>query len=400
MNVTCKNILSLPYVNQLKLLAGKEGLNHVISGVYYTEGYQLEDQLKGGELVIIKGMMAGEKGILLNLINALYEKNVAGVVINLSSYIREIPQAIIDRGDFLGLPVFEMPAKLSIVDVSKSICLAIFKEESFQHDINEILSEVLSGGRITEKRLKRLETAGFLPGAMYNAIVIRIRENGTMPSDPETAIEPEELYQETQWDWKFHWLDQLICEYLGMEQVLSTADGDSYIWIIAGNEILDPWEFRKSFPAYLHNRTVGTSYLIGVGNSFRDLKHMKSSVDNAQQAIRLGQSKNPKGEMFLYEIELGRRVMKLEEKGKLPEVASQILQDLMLPEREELLRTLIQYVRCGFRTELAAEALSIHENTVHDRLHKIEELLKVDLKNPSDIIKLSMAVEIVRTTQN
>ena len=400
MNVTCKNILSLPYANQLKLLAGKEGLNHVISWVYYMEDYHYVDWLKGGELVIVTGLITREEeGMLLDLINALYEKNVAGVVINLSFYIREIPQAVIDRGNFLGLPIFEMPAMLRIVDVSQSICFAIFKEETSQYDVNVTLFGILSGSRITAKRLNRLELAGFQPGAPYRAIVIQIRESATMP-EPGMAIEPEELYQEAQWDREFHRLDQLIREYLGTEQVLTTSDEDSYIWIAQMDENLSSREVGDRFLTHLHNRTTGTSYRIGIGSVFRDLKDMKASVDNAQRAIRLGQNETPEGELYLYDNMIVLRLFeKFEDKEELREIAAQILQDLMLPEREELLRTLVQYVKCGFQAKRAAEALFIHENTMHYRLRKIEEMLKVDLKDPHDAFSLTLAVEIVNATQ-
>ena len=400
MNVTCKNILSLPYANQLKLLAGKEGLNHVISWVYYMEDYHYVDWLKGGELVIVTGLITREEeGMLLDLINALYEKNVAGVVINLSFYIREIPQAVIDRGNFLGLPIFEMPAMLRIVDVSQSICFAIFKEETSQYDVNVTLFGILSGSRITAKRLNRLELAGFQSGASYRAIVIQIRESATMP-ESGMAIEPEELYQEAQWDREFHRLDQLIREYLGTEQVLTTSDEDSYIWIAQMDENLSLREVGDRFLTHLHNRTTGTSYCIGIGSVFRDLKDMKASVDNAQRAIRLGQNETPEGELYLYDNMIVLRLFeKFEDKEELREIAAQILQDLMLPEREELLRTLVQYVKCGFQAKRAAEALFIHENTMHYRLRKIEEMLKVDLKDPHDAFSLTLAVEIVNATQ-
>ena len=401
MNVTCKTILSLPYANQLKLLAGKEGLNHVISWVYYMEDYHYVDWLKGGELVIVTGLITREEeGMLLDLINALYEKNVAGVVINLSFYIREIPQAVIDRGNFLGLPIFEMPAMLRIVDVSQSICFAIFKEETSQYDVNVTLFGILSGSRITAKRQKRLELAGFQPGAPYRAIVIQIRETKATP-EPGAAIEPEELYQEAQWDREFHRLDQLIREYLGTEQVLTTSDEDSYIWIAPMDENLSSREFGDRFLTHLHNRTSGMAYRIGIGSVFRDLKDMKASVDNAQRAIRLGQNETPEGELYLYDNMIALRLFeKFADKDELQEIAAQVLQELMLPDREELLRTLIQYVKCGFQAKRAAEALFIHENTMHYRLHKIEELLKVDLKNPRDIFNLTLAVEIVNATQN
>lgn len=402
MNVTCKTILSLPYANQLKLLAGKEGMNHVISWVYYMEDYHYVDWLKGGELVIVTGLITREEeGMLLDLINALYEKNVAGVVINLSFYIREIPQAVIDRGNFLGLPIFEMPAMLRIVDVSQSICFAIFKEETSQYDVNVTLFGILSGSRITAKRLNRLELAGYRQGYAYRAVVIRIRESGAPVPGAETSTEPEGLYQEAQWDREFHRLDHIIREYLGTEQVLTTSDEDSYIWIAPMEEDCGVREFGESFRNYLHNRTTGTTYLIGIGSIFRDLKDMKASVDNAQRAIRLGQSETPEGEMFLYDNMIVLRLFeKFEDKEELREIAAQILQDLMLPDREELLRTLIQYVKCGFQAKRAAEALFIHENTMHYRLRKIEDMLKMDLKDPHDAFSLTLAVEIVNATQN
>ena len=403
MNVTCKNILSLPYANQLKLLAGKEGMNHVISWVYYMEDYHYVDWLKGGELVIVTGLVTREEeGMLLDLINALYEKNVAGVVINLSFYIREIPQAVIDRGNFLGLPIFEMPAMLRIVDVSQSICFAIFKEETSQYDVNVTLFGILSGSRITAKRLKRLEAAGYRQGSAYRAVVIRIRENGTDLREAEESADG--MYQEAQWDREFHRLDQVIREYLRTENILTTSDEDAYIWIAPMGEEKSVQEFKEAFRevflAHLHAKTAGESYTLGIGNVFRDLKDMKASVDNAEEAIRLGQSENPEEECFFYDNMIVLRLFeKFEDKKELTDIAAQILQDLMLPENEELLRTLIRYVKCGFQAKKAAEELFIHENTMHYRLHKIEEMLKVNFKDAHDTFSLTLAVEIVRATQ-
>ena len=399
MNVTCKNILSLPYANQLKLLAGKEGLNHVISWVYYMEDYHYVDWLKGGELVIVTGLITREEeGMLLDLINALYEKNVAGVVINLSFYIREIPRAVIDRGNFLGLPIFEMPSMLRIVDVSQSICFAIFKEETSQYDVNVTLFGILSGSRITAKRLNRLEIAGYRQGTAYRAVVIRMRENDA--SLTESLEAKEALYQEAQWDREFHRMDQVIREYLGTENTLTTTDEDSYIWLAPMEEGKNVQEFRREFLEHLHGKTTKESYLVGIGNVFRDLKDMKASVENAEEAIRLGQSEDPEEECFLYDNMIVLRLFeKFEDKKELAEIAEQVLQDLMQPRNEELLRTLIQYVKCGFQAKKAAEDLFIHENTMHYRLHKIEDLLKVDFKNPHDTFSLTLAVEIVNAIQ-
>lgn len=98
------------------------------------EDYHYVDWLKDGELVIVIGLITREEeGMLLDLINAFYEKNVAGVVINLSFYIREIPQTFVDRGNFWGLPIFEMPAMLRIVECCQ-MCWNLYR---MQHICNK-----------------------------------------------------------------------------------------------------------------------------------------------------------------------------------------------------------------------------------------------------------------------
>lgn len=123
MVVTCKNITSLPYANQLKLLAGKDVLDHPITWVYYMEDSFYVDWLKGGELVITTGLVTKEDSEkLISMIDAVAAKDVAGFVINIGIYISKIPQEVIDYCEEIGLPLFEMPENVRIEDVSQNIC--------------------------------------------------------------------------------------------------------------------------------------------------------------------------------------------------------------------------------------------------------------------------------------
>lgn len=93
MVVTCKNITSLPYANQLKLLAGKDALDHPITWVYYMEDPFYVDWLKGGELVITTGLVTKEDSEkLIDMIDAAATKDIAGFVINIGIYISKIPE--------------------------------------------------------------------------------------------------------------------------------------------------------------------------------------------------------------------------------------------------------------------------------------------------------------------
>ncbi len=391
MSVTCRSILSLPYANQLKPLAGKDGMDNVISWVYCMEDPHYVDWLKGGELVLITGLVTKERdNMLLDMINALYEKNVAGVIINLSFYIKEIPRSVIERGDFLGLPIFEMPEMMRIVDISQSICFAIFKEETAQYDVNITLFGLLSGSRLTAKRLSRLEAAGYQQKGKYRAVVLKILEI------QNSGVSREKLYDEETWDREFHRLDQIINGYTKGEGRLTTSDEDSYIWMAPVDECTDIQEFADRFAAYLSEKCPRTRYQIGIGSVFSDLRQLKNSVESAQEAIRIGSADSERKDVYIYDdMILLRLFEKFEDKDELMQIAAQILKELLLPENEELLQTLLAYIKCGFLAKQAAKELFIHENTMHYRLKKIASMLKVDFKNHRDLFHLTLAAEIV-----
>ena len=91
---------------------------------------------------------------------------------------------------------------------------------------------------------------------------------------------------------------------------------------------------------------------------------------------------------------------KFEDKEELLQIAAQVLKELMLPEQEELLKTLMEYVKAGFQAKAAAGSLYIHENTMHYRLKKIGDILRMDLKDYQDLFKINLALEILNVCRN
>lgn len=394
MKVTCRSILNLPYANQLKPVAGKEGMDREISWVYYMEEPHYIEWLKGGELVLITGLVTKEReDCLLGLINALYEKNVAGIIINLGVYIKSIPQAVLDRGDFLGLPVFEMPELIRIVDISQSICFAICRQEKEEYDVSVALLGLLSGSRLTAKRISCLEAAGYQPRKRYRGVVIQSR--GLQESEPQK----EPIYSEAdQREREFHMLDQTVRSFMQGQECLTANDDENYIWMAPAEDIL---EKIGDLIRYLHGKYKNGAFRIGVGNVFSDLRQFKSSVESGLEAIRIG-AENQKGkEIFVYDDMILLRLFdRFENKEELLQIASQVLKALMLPEHEELLKTLAEYVRAGFQAKAAAGNLYIHENTMHYRLKKIGDILQMDLKDYQDLFKINLALEILNVCRN
>ena len=67
------------------------------------------------------------------------------MVLNLSTFLPAIPPSVLALGERLGLPLFEMPAEVRMVDVSQSIAFAIFQQRQKTGQVEGALRDLLTG---------------------------------------------------------------------------------------------------------------------------------------------------------------------------------------------------------------------------------------------------------------
>jgi hypothetical protein len=70
-----------------------------------------------------------------------------------------------------------------------------------------------------------------------------------------------------------------------------------------------------------------------------------------------------------------------------------------LADRENLLAGLRAYFESDQNINLAAEALSIHHNSLRYRLAKVEELLSINLKQPAAVSSAFLALTAIDLTR-
>ena len=187
MGIPCRMIMNLPYANQFQLLAGASGLNNQIQWVHILEEPKYVEWLRGGELIIMTGVVTGEdKKKLEDLILRLFEKEVAGVLIALSTFLPAVPPELCTLCDRLGLPLFMAPAHVRTLDISQSICFAIFQRRKRADEKAELLQNLLYGKRLSEKRVQRLRTQGFDGTRRYRAVWFQV----TISMQPEPEANP------------------------------------------------------------------------------------------------------------------------------------------------------------------------------------------------------------------
>lgn len=389
--ITCRQLTELPYANKLKLLAGKEGLGRQVQWVYYLEIPEYVKWLKGGELVILSGVLSrGRTEELIRLVGQLYDKQVAGIVVNLSSYIGSVPEAVIREGDALGLPVYEMPAEIRIVDISQSICFAVFQEKRREGTYKNILMEAIYGKRITEKRIKTLEREGFVEGDSYFTVVLQMRAK-------EKQREEDVFYTEDTQEALLDRMDNAISSYFAREnsRILHTFDEEQEILVLSKEyfEKRDLESWIRRLLSYLKKKEPSVELVAAVGTEFTNIRGIRDSVENALNLLHVCKGSDEEV-LILKNHTLEWVLMGITNRGMLKKIAGSVLGPLEEPQQEELLNTLRMYLQCGGNKKEASQKLFVHVNTLNYRMQKLERLLGLDLKDPNTVFSLELALRI------
>lgn len=146
---------------------------------------------------------------------------------------------------------------------------------------------------------------------------------------------------------------------------------------------------------------AGSKVTVGMGRCAQDVTGLSGSYREASLAVNLGRKLWGGDRVILFD-DLGfYRIM-----AQYPLEGAEIdsfcretlgaLQDHDRRHNSDLLRTLEVYLDSAGSWAKAAEALSVHPNTLGYRLSRVEQLLGVDLASPEQRLNLQLALRILR----
>lgn len=152
MAVTCRDIMQLSVCGQMKLLGGESGLDHEVTWPFIKNMDTISEWTHGGEIIFVIGAKEdiSEKGMLTLMQEAVTGRISAVVMLKGSDYIKSIPKSIIKYADEYGLPLFKMPFRLKLIDVTREISKYIVdvqrKQRNTQTDNNVSIIEMMAAG--------------------------------------------------------------------------------------------------------------------------------------------------------------------------------------------------------------------------------------------------------------
>jgi sugar diacid utilization regulator len=139
----------------------------------------------------------------------------------------------------------------------------------------------------------------------------------------------------------------------------------------------------------------------GIGSCVKRIEDLPSSIEDSLKILRFMRTSRIE-ENVMDSQSLGFESLLISSKDKdINAFVSATLGPVMNHDRKkeaELLKTLMTYTQFIQHPGQAAKTLHIHLNTLHYRLNKIEELLRVDLQNPDDLLNIQLACKLLRNS--
>jgi len=401
MIITCNNIFKLPSLEKIKVVAGKKGLNNIIRWVHVMEYPEYTKWLKGGELLLITGVaIKDDINVLTQFIKDISSKNVSGLVINIGPYITETPKEVIKLADLLDFPVFELPFDVKLIDISQSICNAIFMSKMERESMDSFMKDIIFRNiTMTEEILNKAIYYGYDPKKTYCSLVINI-DNYNYFTEDDIISGKKNILQSNQN------IEQIILDVMikWNKKIIYLNQGDSIIIIFPigekHNEKHIPKDIAGDLLKNIQCRTQDLNVSIGIGSYLKELKDLKKSVYNAQNAVKLLKMGKEKNKIISYsDIGIYRLLFQVDKHEEMKEFYQETLGNLIdydLENSNNLLDTLKVYIEQSGNLPKTAELLFIHKNTLIYRIHRIEEILQCDFKNINHLVNISTALKIGR----
>lgn len=382
------DVLKLPALRGLRVIAGQNGLHRKVEHVTVMEVPEIKRWLKGNDFLITSFYSVQDsEEKQCELISELAD-TCCCVAVKTGKYVDAIPELVKKTADTYGLPLLEIPFHMAYIDIIVNVMNLIFEEEGTSEILEKYVKDIIYENYSDEiLMVERGRLFGFEVDKNYFAAVNLCFRKSYLPTDQdEKAL--RFLCQSIQ-----HFIKE--CRFVRECYKIRLKTG--FLLLIEGEqkEGLEYLTEKLIDEACIESRwKSGPEKLVcGIGPVEPGMKGIRDTYSFCFKAMHVGRILYR--DQCLFRYKKFRLFCELEEllTGDRSQVFTEILKNV---QNEELLDTLAVYYECGGNIDKAAEKMFTHKNTVKYRLNRLQEKTGLDLKRPDDNFQLYMAILSMR----
>lgn len=409
--MNCREMVQIPELeNVLCLKAGAGGLENEVRWIYFADclqcvqrEYKMENYIHGGELVILTNRKVTDDPVrLLDLIEQMRVRRISALGINEG----QISEQLVIYCEENDLPLFELPEKYPLIDLSQNICKRLVLEENCRNSAEQLFSSILDAEHLSRENV--MAQAGYLNINLEGSFCVaeftfdRKDELNSGNGFKKKECIAEELFEKGQ---KLRKMIQAeFCSSMGENLLILTQTGSVLVLIPARGEIKNLIKKIATRIIEKLQKKYQESCYVGVGDSKEYLTEIRDSRNEAATAIWLAMAsgKNRKtNDRILFFSELGvyTLISHVSDQKILDNYVESHLGKLMQADKlhkGNLCETLEHYLSCNCNAKKTAEEMFVHRNTLNYRLKKISEIQECDFEELEECLELKLAFEILK----
>ncbi|WP_347550254.1 PucR family transcriptional regulator ligand-binding domain-containing protein [Pseudalkalibacillus hwajinpoensis] len=197
MGLTVREALQLKEMREIKLIAGKKGIDRDIKWLTIVEVMEDVSRLHEGEFLITTAYGWNEKSeTYTNLIEALANRQLSALAIHTGFYLDVIPIEIVEAANRIGLPLLEIPRTMNFSMVTRSILEQLVNKQlsllayaqRIQEDLTSLVLKNAGFSAITESLSKLLHANVSLYNSRNELVASTLLANRTSLIDARYPI--------------------------------------------------------------------------------------------------------------------------------------------------------------------------------------------------------------------
>lgn len=364
----------------IKLIAGQRGMKNLVRWVHMVEDSEVPGFLHGNELILTTGIAHKDTDWLVDFVRSLRKHGAIGLIVNLGPYIAEVPRNVIRYCDENEFPLFIVPWKIHLIDVTFDFCHRIIANEENETSIATAFRNLIFSPENKEAYAGSLDRRGFHTNTEYTLLIMKASKREFLFSGDEwynLRFQIQGILKNT---------DKLFCTFVQENNLVLVGSG-------VNTQLME-----ESARALIHEVFGDMEDIVvraGISESIIGYSQMQTCYKQALTAMNITkimsqnilQYRDTGIFKLLFAVEdtnilklyLHETIVRIEEYDNL--------------HHTDYLSTLKCYIDNDGSIQKVSSQLKVHRNTINYKMKSIREIFSLEL-NYKDITNLNMAFYI------
>lgn len=366
---------------QMQLLAGHKGLGNLVEWVHIVEDQEVSSFLHGHELIFIAGYMCHNNEWLLNFTKELYKSDTSAFVINLGPYIKSVPKEVVDFCNEVDMPLFTIPWKIRLVDVTRDFCTRIMHNESVEASVASTLKDIIFKVGDLETQIQHMERNGYKRDC--HLCFVNISLNNEDVNYSTENMEKLKLF-----------VEQIA--RTSQRMFISFTYQSNLIVVLSESDMYNVRKFVDDLVSLIRKKTDKFTVNIGVSSIMQGFLNQDINFENAVSSNEMAQKRKVRA-AYYDELDIYKVLLAVKDKKILRNFYQEVfgkLEQYDMENGSDLMGFLHAYLENNGSPRLVSEEQFIHRNTVNNQIKKIEKITGYNILNLEEKVRFSIGFMI------